>query len=272
MSKPFLKWAGGKTKLVPFIASHFPTHQIKQRLVEPFAGSASISLGLEFDEYWINDSNTDVINLYQILVREKQCFIDYAQSFFTPDKNQEAVYYTFRERFNHSQDVVEKSALFIYLNRHAFNGLCRYNSKGGFNVPFGRYKSPYFPKAEMLAFIEKSSRMQFFNQDFSHILLQTSLEDVVYCDPPYVPISETASFTSYTKQGFDIGEQVKLADLANTHAPQTQGILISNHDTPLTRKLYKNAKIEMVQVQRNISAKGDSRKKVAELLAIYTED
>lgn len=271
MSKPFLKWAGGKSKLVPFIQTFLPKNQ-QRRLVEPFAGSASLSLGLEFDEYWINDSNADLINLYQILANEKIEFIDYAESFFIPENNQETAFYHWRERFNHSVDLTEKSALFIYLNRHAFNGLCRYNSKGGFNVPFGRYKSPYFPKAEMLAFVAKSPRMRFFNEDFSQILLKTSLDDVVYCDPPYVPMSETASFTSYTKQGFDIDEQLKLSNLANNHATKTQGILISNHDTPVTRKLYQNAQIQTVQVQRNIAAKGDSRKKVAELLAIYDKD
>lgn len=267
MAKPFLKWAGGKSKLVPFIQAYLPAS--RKRLVEPFAGSASLSLGLEFDEYWINDSNSDLITLYRTLSDDKQNFIDYAQSFFTAENNQESVFYTLRDRFNQSQNPVEKSALFIYLNRHAFNGLCRYNSKGGFNVPFGRYKSPYFPKDEMLAFITKSPRMRLFNQDFSQILPQTSLDDVVYCDPPYVPMSETASFTSYTKNGFDIGEQLKLADLANVYATQTQGILISNHDTPVTRKLYQNADIQTVQVQRNISANGSSRKKVAELLAIW---
>lgn len=270
MPKPFLKWAGGKSKLVPFIQNHLPQHsQRNKRLVEPFAGSASLSLGLEFDEYWLNDTNNDLIQLYQVLAEQKHEFIDYAQSFFTADNNQETSFYQLRERFNHSTDSVEKSALFIYLNRHAFNGLCRYNSKGGFNVPFGRYKSPYFPKDEMLAFIAKSPRMRFFSDDFSQILLKTSLDDVVYCDPPYVPISETASFTSYTKNGFDIAEQMKLADLANEHNAQTQGILISNHDTPVTRKLYHQATIATVQVQRNISANGSSRKKVAELLAIY---
>ena len=267
MSKPFLKWAGGKSKLVPFIQNHLPKN--RQRLVEPFAGSASLSLGVEFDEYWINDSNSDLITLYRTLAEQKRDFMDYAQSFFIPENNQETVFYRFREQFNQSQNPIEKSALFIYLNRHAFNGLCRYNSKGGFNVPFGRYKSPYFPKDEMLAFIQKSSRMRFFNDDFSQILLKASLDDVVYCDPPYVPMSETASFTSYTKHGFDIGEQLKLATLANNQVEKTQGILISNHDTPVTRKLYHQATIATVQVQRNISAKAESRKKVAELLAIY---
>ena len=141
MTKPFLKWAGGKSKLVPLIQNQLPT---AMRLVEPFAGSAAVTLALEFDAYLLNDSNADLIGLYQTLKQEKQDFIDYAQSFFTLENNQETRFYDLREQFNHSTNTTERSALFIYLNRHAFNGLCRYNSKGGFNVPFGRYKLPYF--------------------------------------------------------------------------------------------------------------------------------
>ncbi|MCP1772055.1 DNA adenine methylase [Neisseria perflava] len=267
-SKPFLKWAGGKSKLAAFIESHLPDTK-RQRLVEPFAGSAAVSLALEFEAYLLNDINEDLINLYQILKSEKQSFIDYARSFFTPDNNQELRFYELREQFNNSENTIERSALFIYLNRHAFNGLCRYNSKGGFNVPFGRYRQPYFPLQEMSLFIEKSDRMHFIHGDFQSVFQQIDIADTVYCDPPYAPLKETSSFTTYAKGGFNMEEQIQLAQTAEQAYGQVQGILISNHDTPFTRDIYRGARIDTIHVQRNIAANGSSREKVGELLAIY---
>lgn len=197
-NKPFLKWAGGKAKLAPFIAAHMPQNPCK-RLIEPFAGSAALSLALDFDAYLLNDTNPDLIGLFRTLKQEKQSFIEYARSFFISENNQEARFYELREQFNHSRNIAERSALFVYLNRHAFNGLCRYNSKGMFNVPFGRYSAPYFPATEMQAFADKSERIELMCGDFQAALNQAGDDDVVYCDPPYVPLSETASFTSYAK-------------------------------------------------------------------------
>jgi DNA adenine methylase len=268
--KPFLKWAGGKTKLVPFIYLNMP-HEPRRRLIEPFAGSAALSLGLDFDVYLLNDSNPDLIGLYSTLKNERQAFIDYARSFFIADNNQEHVFYALRARFNDSKDTIERSALFVYLNRHAFNGLCRYNSKGAFNVPFGRYKSPYFPEVEMQKFIEKSNRIELMCGDFQAALAMAGDDDVVYCDPPYVPLSHTASFTAYAKGGFDLADQSRLALLAQSTSQQSQGVLISNHDTLFTREIYRDARLETINVQRNIAAKGNSRQKVSELLAIYGE-
>ena len=268
MSKPFLKWAGGKYKLVPFIETHIPTKK-RKRLIEPFSGSAALSLSLDFDRYLLNDINTDLIVLFSNLKTEKHSFIDYAHSFFIPENNNEKKYYDLRDRFNHSTDTIERAALFVYLNRHAFNGLCRYNSKGCFNVPFGRYKSPYFPETEMQAFVQKSERIDLTCSDFQTALDAAEDGDTIYCDPPYAPLSETSSFTSYSKSGFDLDEQKRLAETAKQTARRAHGILISNHDTTFTREIYRGAVIKTVEVQRSIAAKGSSRKKVGELLAIY---
>ncbi|MCP2041711.1 DNA adenine methylase [Neisseria sp. HSC-16F19] len=268
--KPFLKWAGGKAKLVPFIMGNLPVGRSK-RLVEPFAGSAALSLAVDFDAYLLNDTNADLIGLFQMLQSEKQAFIDYVRSFFIADNNQEARFYELREQFNAADDSAERAALFVYLNRHAFNGLCRYNSKGAFNVPFGRYSAPYFPEAEMQGFIAKSNRIELMCGDFQAALARVGHDDVVYCDPPYVPLSETASFTAYAKGGFDLNEQIRLAQAAQEAAEPSKGVLISNHDTAFTREIYKEARLETVSVQRNIAAKSSSRQKVGELLAIYGE-
>lgn len=265
--KPFLKWAGGKSKLTAFIDEHIPNKN-RTRLIEPFAGSAAVSLALEFDAYLINDSNPDLINLF-VSIQAEADFIDYAKSLFTDQNNQETRYYELREQFNQSQNTLEKSALFIYLNRHAFNGLCRYNSKGQFNVPFGRYKRPHFPEAELLGFRQKSAKMTFSCKDFQNTMLLACEQDMIYCDPPYIPLSQTASFTAYAKTGFDLSDQKRLAQQAWHTSGKTQGVLISNHDTPLAREIYHNAQLASIEVQRNIAAKSSSRQKIKELLAIY---
>ena len=267
-TKSFLKWAGGKSKLVPFIEGSLPKCP-RKRLIEPFAGSAALSLTLEFESYLLNDSNADLIGLFQTLKEEKQYFIDYTRSLFLPKNNQETRFYELREQFNQSTDRHERSALFVYLNRYAFNGLCRYNSKGEFNVPFGRYKSPYFPEKEMQGFISKSARIELFCEDFQTILKQVGKDDMVYCDPPYAPLDDIASFTSYAQNSFNREDQKRLAQTAWQIANISQGVLISNHDTEFTREIYKNARLKTINVQRNIAAKSSSRKKVRELLAIY---
>ena len=267
-SKPFLKWAGGKHKLVPFIEHNLPS-SARKRLIEPFCGSAALSLALDFEHYLLNDINADVIGLFRILKEEKSGFIDYARSFFNSDNNNDSKFYELREQFNSSKNLHERSALFIYLNRHAFNGLCRYNSKGAFNVPFGRYKSPYFPQQEMEGFIQKSDRVELMCGDFQTTLSLIDNTDTVYCDPPYAPLSPTASFTTYAKEGFNLDDQIRLSQTAQQIATNSQGVLISNHDTEFTRDIYSSAILKTVEVQRNIAAKGSSRKKVGELLAIY---
>lgn len=267
-SKPFLKWAGGKFKLVPFIESHLPTSS-RKRLIEPFSGSAAVSMALEFESYLLNDTNSDLIGLFRTLKEEKQDFINYTHSFFSIENNQENRFYELREQFNYSSNVFVRSALFVYLNRHAFNGLCRYNNKGLFNVPFGRYVKPYFPEEEMQAFLTKANRVELLCDDFQAALNLANNEDIVYCDPPYVPLSKTASFTAYAQNRFDLEDQARLAECAKRISDQSIAVLISNHDTEFTRKIYHDARLEYVSVQRNIAAKGINRSKVSELLAIY---
>jgi len=268
MSKSFLKWAGGKSKLVPFIEINMPKVK-RKRLIEPFAGSGAITFGIEFESYILADINADLINLFEVLKIEQENFIEYSRSFFIDENNQEKRFYELREKFNQSKDKVERSALFLYLNRHAYNGLCRYNSKGIFNVPFGRYKTLYFPKDEMRNFIKKSSRVELIHGDFENVFSKAQSDDLIYCDPPYVPLSDTASFTSYSQDRFNQNSQERLARLANITARNTQGVLVSNHDTELTRKLYEGADIKTISVQRNISSKGDNRTKANEILAIF---
>ncbi len=264
--KPFLKWAGSKNQIKDIIKNYVKTDNL---FIEPFAGSCAISLSVDAGSYLICDTNADLINLYKITIKQKD-FIQYAESFFTPENNKKEKYYELRELFNKSNDKILKSALFIYLNKHTYNGLCRYNKKSEFNSPFGSYTKPYFPKQELLFFRQKFINARFKEQDFRETMRQAKSGDVVYCDPPYTPISQTANFTTYTKDGFYEKDQQDLMQMAEKLREKGVKIIISNHSTKDTRELYKTADIiDEFEVRRYISCTGEKRKKVGELIAVY---
>jgi len=267
-TKPFLKWAGGKYRILDKILRELPPGT---RFVEPFAGSCAVYLNVNFPKALICDLNSDLINLYKHLQREGEEFIQYCASFFTPEHNTRSAYMTLRDRLNASSETRERGALLLYVNRHAFNGLIRYNSKGGFNVPFGKYKKPYFPLEELRAFYRKtrSTATEFMTADFRSIFARLEPGDVVYCDPPYVPLSQTSSFTAYAGNAFDARDQHDLAALAGETWQKGIHVVVSNHDTELTRSLYVSTMLKRFAVQRFISCDGDKREAVPELLAVY---
>lgn len=182
--RPFLKWAGNKFRIIERVKKKLPEGR---RLVEPFTGSGAVFLNTDYDEYLLCDSNRDLIELYTILRDEGELFIEEARRYFNGKHNNEASYYELREEFNLSRSHEKRAALFLFLNRHGYNGLCRYNAKGRFNVPFGRYKRPYFPEKELRAFHHKAQRAEFILGDFEQTMKQTKTGDVIYCDPPMSP-------------------------------------------------------------------------------------
>lgn len=264
-----LKWAGGKKKVVNEIASLLPIKG-KKRLVEPFVGGGSVFLNLEFDEYLLVDMNKDLINLFNIIKTQSTEFIADSQKFFCEENNLPEKYYDIRRQFNLSQDPYERSLLFLYLNRHGYNGLCRYNKSGGYNVPFGRYKHPYFPLEELQYFSKKAQKATFVQGDFETAFSQLKSDDVVYCDPPYSPINPTSNFTAYAGNSFTDEDQKRLVTCAEIAKRKKIPTLISNHYVDFTRELYQGAsKKKLFQVQRTISQKGKGRIKVKEILALY---
>lgn len=265
MMKPFLKWAGNKYRIIHRISKLLPAGK---RLIEPFAGSGAVFLNTDYPSYLLTDNNPDLIGLFQILQGEGVAFIDYCQEVFA-DNNTGQRFYELRELFNSTQDKRLKAALFVYLNRHCFNGLCRYNNSGRFNVPFGRYQNPRFPRQEMLWFHQKAATATFVHADFIQALEAAQPGDVVYCDPPYVPLSTTANFANYSGFRFGQHEQQCLATQAEQLAARGITVLISNHQTPWVRKLYSNAKLQRFKVPRTISCRGDKRQAAPELLAIF---
>lgn len=267
-TRAFLKWAGGKYSLIDILRQHLPQGK---RLIEPFVGAGSVFLNTDYDEYLLNDINPDLINLYRILQSEPLPFIRDAAALFVPDNNDADRYYRYRQQFNGTVDKYERALLFLYLNRHGYNGLCRYNKKGGFNVPFGRYKRPYFPERELRLFAEKAKRAEFTCEPFELAMRRAEQpSDVVYCDPPYAPLTPTANFTSYHEGGFDAHEQLKLAQNAAFLAREYGvNVLISNHDVPATRQWYESAKLQIFNAKRSISRVGAKRRPAKELLAHY---
>lgn len=265
--KPFLKWAGGKYRIIHHILNALP--QEGKRLVEPFTGSGAVFVNAHFKRYLLAEYNLDLIQLFQHLQQEGDAFIQYCANLFE-NGNHEALYYERRTAFNACTTSRERAALFLYLNRHGYNGLCRYNQKGKFNVPFGRYIKPYFPEKEMQHFKHKSQFAKFAHQDFRKTFETLRKGDVVYCDPPYIPLSKSASFTTYTQNQFTQNDQITLAALAKQAATAGHTIIISNHDTPFIREQYAGSQIYTFPVRRFISCQTQfGRPHVTELIAVF---
>lgn len=266
--KPFLKWAGGKSLLAAEIEKVLGHGE---RLVEPFVGSGAIFVGSCYNDNLLCDTNRDLIGLYNNVKFNYSRLLDELRDLFTPLNNNPEYFYCVRDKFNRlqSEDVL-KSAMFVYLNKHAFNGLCRYNRSGFFNVPFGHYKCPLLPYAELEYFSQKASLATFVMQDFRESFRQLRPGDVVYCDPPYVPLSTSSNFTAYSSGGFSEQDQIDLASLAEEARGNGHQVVISNHDTPFTRDLYSKAELIRLKVRRSISSKASTRGFADEVLAIFS--
>ncbi|QKJ85308.1 DNA adenine methylase [Paramixta manurensis] len=265
--RAFLKWAGGKYPLLDDIRRHLPPGDC---LVEPFVGAGSVFLNTDYPRYILADINNDLINLYDIVKTRTAEFIRDARVLFTPEANDSLFYYAHRSEFNASNDPYRRALLFLYLNRHCYNGLCRYNLSGEFNVPFGRYSKPYFPEEELNWFAEQAQKATFVCESYDVTLNKAQVGSVVYCDPPYAPLSATANFTAYHTNSFSLREQQHLAELATKLAQENRiPVLISNHDTVLTREWYQQAVLHVVKARRTISRSINGRNQVDELLALY---
>lgn len=266
-TRPFLKWVGSKYNCLDQILASLPQGN---RLIEPFAGSGVILMNTQYSSYILAESNSDLIKLFKTLQKEGESFIDYCQQYFHPQTNQKDFYYEMRSQFNSLQSSKKKSALFLYLNRHGYNGLCRYNSQGIYNVPFGLYLKPYFPRKEMRLFHKKSLQVDFIHNDFRKTFQMAKPGDVIYCDPPYVPLQEYTKPVNYTEKQFSNEDQIELAELAEQTAAKGIPVIISNHDTEFTRLHYKNAQIRSFPVSRWINCRSDQRQPVTEIIAVFT--
>ena len=265
--QPFLKWAGNKRSIINRITPLLPEGK---RLIEPFSGSAAVFLNTNYEQNLIADSNNDLINLYLQLQKNQDSFIKYCKKYFVNENNDAEKYYDLRYHFNQTKNKKIRAALFLYLNKHGYNGLCRYNKSGGYNVPFGKYKKLSVPEERMQFFSKKAQQAEFIVSDFASTMEKAKKGDVIYCDPPYVPVNDSNSTFQYEKNGFTMEQQKLLASLAEKTARRGIPVLISNHWTEFTEEIYKNAELTTFSVRRSISCKGDQRKEASEVLALFS--
>lgn len=265
--RPFLKWAGGKYSLLPELVRLIPAGK---RLIEPFVGGGSVFLNSDKHEHFLlADVNADLINLYQMLAVVPDSVIYEAVKAFR-HLNDAENYTVVREAFNAQRlDAVERAAAFLYLNRHCFNGLIRYNLDGFFNVGFGKYKAPYFPEEEIKAFKRKAHACVFMNAGFRRTLALAGDGDIIYCDPPYEPLPGTAGFTNYAAGGFSWDSQVELAESCVAAHQRGAKVVISNSTAPRVIELYEQHgfTLHRVSARRAISSKGSTRETASDVVA-----
>lgn len=295
-AKPFLKWAGGKSQLIEQMSQFFPLElgrgEIK-RYIEPFLGSGAVFFHItqshRVGQSFLFDVNEEIVLAYNTIKRDVSGVIqlltelqDEYQSLH-PDE-QQTLFYQVRDKFNEQRigitfgryqaEWVERTAYLIFLNRTCFNGLFRVNSKGDFNVPFGRYKNPLICSRENLEAVAVHLQATEIKQgDFSDCKPLVTPKTFVYFDPPYVPISPTSSFTSYSKHEFGRGEHERLAKFFRSLDKTGAKLMLSNSDpkneNPLDNsleELYRGFFIQRVMANRMINADATKRGKITELL------
>lgn len=265
--RPFLKWAGGKRQLLPTIEKCLPKKY--NTYYEPFVGGGALLFALQPKKAVINDSNSELINCY-IVIRDS---LDELIGDLKRHENEKNYYYAIRdwdrdEKFT-QKTPVERASRIIFLNKTCYNGLFRVNSQGQFNVPFGSYKNPNILDVAVLKAVSKylnENKIQILNQDFHQAVKNAKSGDFVYFDPPYDPISDTASFTGYDLKGFDKSEQIRLKKTIDELDSKKCHILLSNAYTDFIVDLYKNYNKTKISAIRAINSNAQKRGKVDEIL------
>lgn len=262
--KPFIRWAGGKQNLIKEIYENLDLKGVT-RLFEPFLGGASFFLHGEFEYSYLSDLNSNLTNCYQQIKLNPKGIYDGLSRYQIPVTPH--VYYHEREVFNdhNGEQTLDQAVRFIFLNRTSFNGIYRVNKSGIYNVPFGK-PNPSFSSLEHMQKI--SARLQqstIFSGFYDEIENLVQPNDLIYLDPPYPKLSDTAYFNHYTLDKFDNKEQEKVSMFAKRLHDMKCKVVISNADLPEIRELYSNWKISECSTYRYISCKKD-RVKVKELI------
>lgn len=265
---PVLKWAGGKRQLLPKIRKHIPKKY--STYYEPFLGGGAVLFDLQPKKAIVNDLNSELINLYQV-IRDN---VDELINDLSKHENNADYFYRIRsidmdeQEFGNLSDV-ERASRIIYLNKTCFNGLFRVNQSGKYNTPFGNYKNPNIINENTLRAVSKyfnKTNIKFKNVGFEESIKYIKRGAFVYFDPPYDPISPTSSFTDYTNSKFDKEEQIKLRDLCNELNRRGVKFLLSNSSTEFIHELYSEYTIEIIRAKRTINSVGSSRGEVDEVL------
>ncbi|MCA9872526.1 MAG: DNA adenine methylase [Anaerolineales bacterium] len=264
---PFLKWAGGKQRLIPQYQAFFPPLETISHYYEPFIGSAAVFFHWQPRPATLSDRNEKLIEVYQMVQQQVTAVIDALQ----PHRNDPDYYYAVRAQDPQNLSPVERAARLIYLNKTCYNGLYRENSQGKFNVPFGRYKRPKICDVDRLC--AASAALQGVNlvaDDFAWVLDTAVVGDFLYFDPPYAPLTATSNFTSYHRHGFDAADQYRLAQTISGLTARGCKVMLSNSSAPLIYELYQQPPYRLIEIQarRAINSKGDGRGPVKELLIL----
>src|SRR3989338_1665039 len=298
-ARPFLKWAGGKSQLLEQFEYYYP-QELKdrkiERYIEPFIGGGAVFFKV-FQEYQIKDAylydkNEDLILIYKVLQKDMsdlcECLEKFSLKYHKLDnENREKFFYNSREKLNnslqklnfkkYSNDWVVRAAQLIFLNKTCYNGLFRLNKKGEFNTPFGKYSNPLiFDKENLVNVSELLQRAEIILGDFQDCRLKVNDKSFVYFDPPYRPLSKTASFSSYSKYEFNDENQLQLAKFYKELNNTTNANLMLSNSDPMNvnpeddffEKLYKDLHIHKVSANRMINSKADKRGQIKELLIL----
>ena len=269
ITRPFLKWAGGKRQLLPILTKSIPKKY--DTYFEPFVGAGALLFDLQPKKAVINDTNKDLINCY-IVIRDN---LDELIEDLKKYKNEEEYFYQIRDldRKDSFRDKtpVEKASRTIFLNKTCYNGLFRVNSQGYFNVPFGRYKNPKYVDSDILKSIQEyliNNSVTILNCDFEEAVKDAKKGDFIYFDPPYHPLSKTSSFTGYGVNGFSEDEQERLHRVFSELDRRGCSVMLSNSATDFIYNLYGGFNIKTIQANRNINSNATGRGKIDEVLVL----
>ncbi len=262
-TSPFVKWAGGKTQLLSRLKARLPERY--ERYYEPFVGGGALLLEIQPERAVISDTNAQLINVYRQLKQDADAVIRAVNDLDRVPCDRER-YYAVRDRYNERiaqrRLDAECAALMIWLNKHCYNGLYRVNARGRFNVPYNNRRTGASVSGENLRNIGRYLRqceVEIRQEDFETACADLQRGDFVYFDSPYVPLNDTANFTDYTKDGFSPADHRRLADLFRSLAGKGVKAMLSNHDVPLVRELYRGFPMQRVSVRRQINRDASRR-------------
>lgn len=269
--KPFIKWVGGKRQLLNQFKSLglYPPINFNPKVnsyFEPFIGGGAVFFDLLPEKAILSDLNNELITTYNVIKHDADSLIQDLKK----HKYEKEYFLKIRSLKTESLSNIEVASRFIFLNRTCFNGLYRVNSKGEFNVPFGKYNNPLICDEVNLRRVSKSLKnVEIINQDYKEVSKKAKKGDFIYFDPPYFPINATSSFTSYTKENFLEKEQIELRDLFKNLSDRGCFVMLSNSDTPFINSIYQEigvAKINYIQAGRSINSNSNKRGKISEVV------
>lgn len=265
---PVVKWVGGKRQLLPQILPLIPKRMTAY--CEPFLGGGAVLFALQPKRALVNDLNQDLITVYRVIKEDADALIEH----LSRHENTPEYFYRIRDLDRDKEAYaalsdVEKASRLLYLNKTCYNGLFRVNASGAFNSPYGHYRRPNIVNEQTIRGVSRyfnSCDITFFSGDFASVLEQVPKGGFVYLDPPYDPVSDTASFTGYNRGGFGRDEQVRLKECCDALTARGVKFLLSNSATPFIRELYGSYRVSIVQARRAVNSVASRRGAIEEVL------